>query len=66
MLEKVLNRLQPSTSNEDVPWLRALRRPGLLCLQHPEAQVIFEEAQQLVESMRFPKARPSEPEAANL
>jgi len=37
MLEKVLNRLQPSTSNED-------------------AQVIFEEAQQLVESMRFPKA----------
>ena len=25
MLEKVLNRLQPSTSNEDVPWLRALR-----------------------------------------
>ncbi|CAE7208792.1 R1 [Symbiodinium natans] len=37
MLEKVLNRLQPSTSND-------------------EAQVIFEEAQQLVESMRFPKA----------
>ncbi|CAK9064696.1 unnamed protein product [Durusdinium trenchii] len=37
MLQKVLNRLQPHTSNED-------------------AQVIFEEAQQIIESMKFPKA----------
>lgn len=36
MLQKVLNRLQPHTSNED-------------------AQVIFEEAQQIIESMRFPQ-----------
>ncbi|CAJ1398568.1 unnamed protein product [Effrenium voratum] len=37
MLEKVLSRLHPHTSNED-------------------AQVIFEEAQQIIESMKFPKA----------
>ena len=53
MLQKVLERLQPHTSNEDVPWA-AFSEPSKpsTC----EAQVIFEEAQQIVESMRFPPA----------
>ena len=60
MLEKVLNRLQPSTSNEDAtrPWgIGPCPNQKIIAGFSTKAQVIFEEAQQLVESMRFPKAR---------